>query len=96
METMQSLLQIIQLTLVCGTILVISFVALLAMPQCKLREVLMPIVGWCVAIFCAVYAISPVDIVPEAVFGPFGYIEDIGALVTGVVAARSAMKPPQT
>jgi len=96
METMQSLLQIIQLMVVCGTILAISFVALLAMPSCKLREVMMPIVGWCVAIFCAAYAISPVDIVPEAVFGPFGYIEDIGALVTGVIAARTAMNPKQS
>jgi len=90
---MESLLQIIQITIVCGTVLGVSFVALLAMPQSKLREFLLPIVGWLVAIFCGVYCISPVDIFPEAMFGPLGYIEDIGALVTGVTAARMAMNP---
>ena len=90
---MQSLYGIIQTMLMCGTILAICFVVLLAMPQCKLREFLMPIVGWCVAIFCGFYCISPIDVFPEVVFGPLGYIEDIGALATGIAAARMAMNP---
>jgi uncharacterized membrane protein YkvA (DUF1232 family) len=64
---------------------------LLSLPQSKLREFLMPVVGWCVAIFCGIYCISPIDIVPEALLGPFGLIDDLGALVAGIAAARAAM-----
>ena len=51
----------------------------------------MPIVGWAMAIFCGVYVVSPVDVIPEALLGPFGLIEDIGAVVAGISAARMAM-----
>ena len=89
---MPSLFGIIQLMLVCGTILAATFALLLSLPQSKLRDFLMPVIGWCVAIFCGIYCISPIDIVPEAVLGPFGLIDDLGALVTGIAAARMAMK----
>ena len=89
---MQSLLGIIQLMFVCGTILAATFAVLLSLPESKLRDFLMPIIGWCVAIFCGIYCISPIDIVTEAIFGPFGLIDDLGALVTGITAARMAMK----
>jgi len=92
---MQSLFSIIQTMLLCGTLLAVAFVVLLSLPQSKLQEFLMPIIGWCVAIFCGVYCISPIDIVPEAVLGPFGLIDDLGALVTGIAAARMAMKKPR-
>lgn len=89
---MQSLLFMISTMLVCGTILAATFAVLLSLPQSKLRDFLMPIIGWIVAIFCGIYCISPIDIVPEAVLGPFGLIDDLGALVTGIAAARMAMK----
>jgi len=89
---MQSLFGIIQVMFVCGTILAVTFAVLLSLPESKLRDFLMPILGWCVAIFCGIYCISPIDIVPEAVLGPFGLIDDLGALVTGIAAARMAMK----
>ena len=89
---MQSLLGIIQLMFVCGTILAATFAVLLSLPESKLRDFLMPIIGWCVAIFCGIYCISPIDIVPEAILGPFGLIDDLGALVSGIAAARMAMK----
>ncbi|MDB5346003.1 MAG: hypothetical protein JWP89_4380 [Schlesneria sp.] len=90
---MQSLFDTMEMMLTCGTILAVSFIVLLSIPQCKLREFLLPIVGWCVAIFCGIYCISPVDLLPEVVLGPFGYFEDIGAAVTGIAAARMAMNP---
>lgn len=38
-----------------------------------------------------VYAISPIDLVPEAVLGPLGLIDDAGALTTvGVVVFNAA------
>ncbi len=92
---MQSLFGIIQLMFVCGTILAATFAVLLSLPQSRLRDFLMPIIGWCVAIFCGIYCISPIDIVPEALLGPFGLIDDLGALVTGIAAARMAMKKPK-
>jgi uncharacterized membrane protein YkvA (DUF1232 family) len=88
---MEKLFAVMQMMLLCGTVLVVTFVVLLSLPQSKLREFLMPVVGWCVAIFCGIYCISPIDIVPEALLGPFGLIDDLGALVAGIAAARAAM-----
>ena len=51
----------------------------------------MPIIGWCFALFCGAYILSPVDLVPELVTGPFGLIDDAGALVAGMCAARAAL-----
>ena len=84
--------EMIKLMMLCGTVVVIAFVVLLAMPKSELRSVLMPIVGWAMAIFCGFYAISPIDILPEAVLGPFGLIDDIGAVIVGISSAKAAMK----
>ena len=84
--------EMIKLMMLCGTVVVIAFVVLLAMPKSELRSVLMPIVGWAMAIFCGFYAISPIDMMPEAVLGPFGLIDDIGAVIVGISSAKAAMK----
>ncbi len=84
--------EMIKLLMLCGTGIVIAFVVLLAMPKSELRSVLMPIVGWAMAIFCGFYAISPIDILPEAVLGPFGLMDDIGAVIVGISSAKAAMK----
>lgn len=81
----------LKMLMVCGTLVVIAFGILLAMPKSELRSVLMPIVGWAMAIFCGIYAISPIDVVPEAVLGPFGLVDDIGAVIAGISAAKAAM-----
>ena len=89
---MQGLFGTIQTLFLCGTAIVVAFVVLLSLPQSKLRAFLLPIVGWCIAILCAIYCISPIDIVPEALLGPFGLVDDVGAVVAGIAAVRSAMK----
>lgn len=89
---MEGFFAVIQTLFVCGTALAVAFVVLLSLPQSKLRAFLLPIVGWCIAILCAIYCISPVDLVPEALLGPFGLVDDVGALVAGIAAVRSAMK----
>lgn len=89
---MSSVLTTIQLLIVVGGILVLAFLALLAIPNSELRKALMPIVGWAMAIFCAVYCISPVDVMPEALLGPFGLVDDLGALIVGFSAAKAARK----
>ena len=86
------MIEMIKLMMLCGTVVVIAFVVLLAMPKSELRSVLMPIVGWAMAIFCGFYAISPIDIMPEALLGPFGLIDDIGAVIVGISSAKAAMK----
>ena len=88
---MQSIFGIIQTLLICGTLLCLAFFVLLSMPQSQLRAFLLPIAGWGVAIFCGVYCISPVDIVPEALLGPVGLVDDLGALAAGISAAGVAM-----
>ena len=89
---MQGIFGVIQTFFLCGTAVVVAFVVLLSLPQSKLRAFLLPIIGWCIAILCAIYCISPIDIVPEALLGPFGLVDDVGAVVAGIAAVRSAMK----
>lgn len=74
-----------------GCLLALLFV-LLAMPQSKLRDFLMPIVGGAFALFCGVYAVSPVDVMPEAILGPFGLFDDAVAVVAGVSSAVAASR----
>lgn len=88
---MQDFWSVLQTLMICGTLLGLAFFALLSMPHSKLREFLLPIVGWAAAIFCAVYAISPIDVMPEMFLGPLGLIDDVGAVVAGVTAASIAM-----
>lgn len=88
---MESVFGVIQTMLICGTLLGVAFFVLLSMPQSQLRAFLLPIVGWGVAIFCGIYCISPVDIVPEALLGPFGLVDDLGAVAAGLTAAGVAM-----
>lgn len=83
--------QAIQTLIQCGTLLTVAFLVLLAMPQSKLREFLMPVIGWGFALFCGAYVLMPVDIIPEILAGPFGLIDDAGAVVAGIASARAAM-----
>ena len=93
---MSGIFDIIKLLLICGTVLCLAFTILLAMPQSQLRAFLLPIVGWGIAALSAAYCIMPFDLAPEAFFGPFGLVDDAAALVTGVVAARTAMKAKES
>ena len=52
----------------------------------------MQIFGWVFAAFCVIYFVSPVDILPEAFLGPFGLVDDIGAVIAGVASARAAWR----
>ncbi|WP_313374598.1 YkvA family protein [Chishuiella sp.] len=37
-----------------------------------------------IAFFVLAYLISPLDIIPEAIFGPFGLIDDFGIFMIGM------------
>ncbi|AWB88713.1 DUF1232 domain-containing protein [Salinibacterium hongtaonis] len=44
---------------------------------------------WIAAIAAAVYAISPIDLIPELLLGPLGFADDIGVLgILAVLVAR--------
>ncbi len=85
------MLETIRTIIVCGTLLLGGFMVLVAMPQSRMREVLMPIVGWAVAALSAVYVVSPIDVLPD--FIPIaGWLDDGGAIVTGIAGAVMALK----
>ena len=88
---MNAFFSLIQLFVLCGALLSITVIVCLSLKECQLRSFLLPIVGWCMAIFCGIYCISPIDLVPEAFLGPFGLIDDLGAVVAGISAIRMAM-----
>ena len=75
-----------------GGILCVTTLVLVSLPQSKLRDFLLPIVGWCFALFCGVYVLSPVDLLPEIMLGPVGLIDDAGAVVVGIASAGAAMR----
>ena len=85
------MLQTIQTLIYVGGALLLALIVCLSLPNSRLREVAMPIVGWGFAIFCGAYLISPLDVMPETFFGPFGLIDDAGALVLGILSARAAL-----
>jgi uncharacterized membrane protein YkvA (DUF1232 family) len=86
------MIQIVNTGMWVGGGLIALFAILLSMPQSQMRSFLLPILGWCFALFCGAYILSPFDVAPEAMLGPFGLIDDAGALVAGIYAARSAIK----
>ncbi len=75
---------------VCATVLFCLFLVLLALPKSRLRCFLLEIGGWSTAALSAVYIVSPIDLIPD--FIPVvGWIDDVGALVAGLVALSTAL-----
>jgi uncharacterized membrane protein YkvA (DUF1232 family) len=85
-------LHLLEVMGITATVVFITFLILLALPQCKLRDMLMPFVAWGFVALCAAYTISPVDILPEVVMGPFGLVDDAGAIVAGVATAVATIR----
>jgi uncharacterized membrane protein YkvA (DUF1232 family) len=84
--------EIVKTLLLVGGGLTGLLLLLLALPHSKLRDFLMPIISWLFVLACGAYVISPIDVLPEMALGPFGLVDDVGALIAGIVAARAAMK----
>lgn len=87
---MGSFMKVIETLILVGGALLGLFIYLLSSPNSRLRSVVLPIVGWCFALFCGIYALSPLDFLPEAFLGPFGLIDDVGAVAAGIAAAYTA------
>lgn len=86
------MLHLLELMVIAGTLIVTTFLVLLALPQCKLRQLLMPFVAWGFVVLCALYVVSPVDALPEIVLGPLGAVDDLAAVVAGVGTAMATIK----
>jgi uncharacterized membrane protein YkvA (DUF1232 family) len=87
-----SFFTLIAVLAMCGTILCVAMLVLVNLPHSPLRDLLVQIVGWAFAIFCAIYCISPIDVLPEVFLGPVGLIDDVGAAVAGLMAAMAAYR----
>jgi uncharacterized membrane protein YkvA (DUF1232 family) len=86
------MLELLRLLVIAGSLIIITFMVLLALPQCRLRDMLMPFVAWGFVALCAAYVISPVDAFPEVLFGPLGLFDDLGAAVMGVGTAVATIQ----
>jgi uncharacterized membrane protein YkvA (DUF1232 family) len=87
------MLELLRLLVIVGGVVLVTFMILLALPQCKLRDMLMPFVAWGFVALCAAYAISPVDALPEIVLGPFfGLFDDAAAVVMGIGTAAATIR----
>ena len=82
----------LQTLMFCLTLLGIAWIVALSLPKSKARAVINEVVSWAFLAFCAFYAVSPIDILPEAVLGPFGFIDDLGSVFLGYQAYQSAMQ----
>jgi len=86
---MSELFNLLSTFMWCGTILGLALMIVLSLPKSHMREVMK---RFLLVAACVVYIFSPFDIVPEAIFGPLGFIDDIGAFAAGLMAARSAIR----
>ena len=82
----------LRLMIQAGCVFAVVCVVALSLPQSRLREFLRPFVLAGIAVCCGIYIISPVDAIPELALGPFGVIDDAGALVGGIAAGRAALR----
>lgn len=87
---MSAFFSTIQVLIVCGSLLFIVMLGLLALPASKLRCVGLEISKWAMCVGLALLTISPLDIAPDAI-PVVGWLDDIGYIVAAVAAARSAM-----
>ncbi len=84
--------ELLRMMVIMGGVIVITFMVLLALPQCRLRDLLMPYVAWSFVVLCGLYAISPVDALPEIALGPFGLFDDLAAAAAGIGTAVATIK----
>lgn len=76
----------------CGTLLLLALGILLAIPESRLRAILVKFIGWSVVVLCLLYTINPLDALPEGLLGPIGMIDDVAAIVIAVGAGQAALK----
>jgi uncharacterized membrane protein YkvA (DUF1232 family) len=87
-----AVVHLLEVIVIAGTLVIVTFLILLSLPHCKLRDMLMPFVAWGFIALCAAYTISPVDALPEIVLGPFGLFDDFVAAAAGIGTAMATIR----
>jgi uncharacterized membrane protein YkvA (DUF1232 family) len=83
-------MQTLNLLIQWGGMLMLAFLVLLAMPQSRLREIVMPFVGWAVCALSVAYVVSPIDLVPDFFVG-VGWVDDLVALAVAITSGMAAI-----
>lgn len=81
---------------ICATLLAGALMVLVSMPHSPIRDLMVRVCGWLFTLLCAVYFVSPVDVLPEAFLGPFGLPDDVAAVVAGFLSAGAAWRAGKT
>lgn len=89
---MSTLMGLFTMAMFCSTVVLVALIIGLSMPKSPLKDLLVQVAGWGVAVFSAVYVISPIDVIPEAFLGPIGALDDIAAAITGIGSAMAARR----
>lgn len=86
---MSEIFSTIRLMVIVAGGLFFAFLVLLGLPESRLREIVMPFVGWGVAALSVAYIVSPIDGIPDIV-PVIGWADDLVALAVAVGSAMSA------
>lgn len=79
----------------CGSLVFLTFLVLLALPQSRLRTVGLECAKYVVAGALLLLIPSPMDVAPDAIPG-IGWLDDIGYAIASIAAFRSARKEGKT
>lgn len=74
----------------CSSLIFIVLLVLLALPQSKLRTIGLEITKYALAAGLFLLVPSPVDVLPD-VIPALGWCDDLGYVVAGIAAIRSAL-----
>lgn len=86
---MAEFFEFLKMLIACGTIVFLTMLILLALPQSKLRLVGLELTKWAMALGLLVMIPGPLDVLPD-VLPPVTYIDDLGYLVAAIAAIKSA------
>jgi uncharacterized membrane protein YkvA (DUF1232 family) len=81
--------------LVVFTILVVVTLWFMHQPDSPLKTIALRGSAAVFALIAPAYVLSPVDVMPEAILGPFGLVDDLAAAIAGFLAARYAIWGPK-
>lgn len=79
---------------ICASIISVTFMVLLALPQSKLRSICIEIFQYFLAAGLVLLVLSPIDPIPDLIF-PVGFLDDIGYIAGAFAAIRAAQKQRQ-
>jgi uncharacterized membrane protein YkvA (DUF1232 family) len=82
----------ISVLLICITCGFVALLVLASLPHSPVRDLLLQLVAWLFAGTCGAYVLSPVDVLPEIILGPFGLPDDLLAIFMGIASLITAIK----